>query len=93
MQEKHHRPPPDASDFETLFHFMWKHGIGNDLSQTGDPVPWTDLSLEAAFETVGKSVDKRTVQNWLSGKNQPTTPNLHKLARIASGGDNDLRHQ
>ena len=85
--KNNYRNPPDYENFYDLFHFIWNHGVGNKVSDLNDPIPWTDSSLEHAFETVKKPVDRRTIQNWLSGKNLPNRRNMHALAKIVSGGE------
>jgi len=66
------REPIETSDFTELFHFVWKHGIGNHL--TNDiPNPWTAETLEAAFDKLGISIDKRSIQNWHSGITSSST--------------------
>ena len=93
QHNKNLRAPPKTRDFNALFQFIWNHGLGNQLDNNGDPILWTDERLEIAFEAAGKTIDKRTVQNWLSGQNRPSRRNLHLLARIVSSGDNDLRQE
>lgn len=61
------------------------------LDSHGDPTPWTYDSLELACETAGKPVDRRTIQNWKSGKNKPGRRNMHVLAKVASQQDEHLR--
>jgi len=85
------RPPPETSDFGDLFHYIWNHGLGNALNHNDDPVPWTDDTLEAAFESVHRSVDKRAIQNWRSGRNLPSRRNIHSLCRIVGGDDDALK--
>jgi len=87
------RNPPENSNFEQLLRFAWDHGCGNRLTAAGDPRPWTYESLEAAFDTFGHSVDQRTIQNWLSGKNMPKRRNIYILTRILSQGDEDIRRK
>lgn len=91
IHKKNLRPPPETSEFADLFHYIWNHGLGNVLNHNGDPVPWTDDALEAAFESVHRSVDKRAIQNWRSGRNLPSRRNIHSLCRIISGGDDALK--
>ena len=87
------RNPPEGSNFKQLLRFAWDHGCGNRLTQAGDPRPWTYESLEAAFDTYGHSVDQRTIQNWLSGKNIPSRRNIYVLTRILSQGDEDIKRK
>jgi len=81
------RLPPKGDQFDVIFGYFWNHGIGNRFDRDGDPQPWTPETLEAACESAGKPVDKRTIQNWRSGKNKPGRRNMHVLAKVASGGD------
>ena len=86
-----YRRPPDSLQFETIFGFFWNHGVGNPFDKDGYPTPWTPESLEFACETAGKPVDRRTIQNWRSGKNKPGRRNMHVLAKIAGSGDERQR--
>ena len=88
---KNSRLPPQDSHFDVIFGYFWNHGIGNRFDNVGDPQPWTPETLEAACETAGKPVDRRTIQNWRSGKNKPGRRNMHVLAKVASGGDEKQR--
>ena len=90
-QKKNSRFPPQGGQFDVIFGYFWNHGIGNPLDQHGDPQPWTPETLEAACDSAGKPVDKRTIQNWRSGKNKPGRRNMHVLAKVASGGDERQR--
>lgn len=89
--KKNFRNPPNSSNFEDLFHYIWNHGLGNHLDSHGDPVPWNADSMESAFESVHRSVDKRAIQNWRSGRNLPSRRNIHSLCRIISGDDDALK--
>ena len=86
-----YRKPPNSAEFDEIFGFFWNHGVGNPLDRDGDPRPWTPETLEAACEEAGKPVDRRTIQNWRSGKNKPGRRNMHVLAKVASGGTEQLR--
>lgn len=88
---KNLRIPLENQSFLELFHFVWNHGVGNEFHPSGDPAPWTDITLEAAFDTVGKDIDRRTIQNWRSGKNIPNRRNMHALARVVGGEDEHFR--
>lgn len=83
--------PPQSAQFDVIFGYFWNHGIGNQFDRDGDPQPWTPETLESACETAGKPVDRRTIQNWRSGKNKPGRRNMHVLAKVASGGDERQR--
>ena len=85
------RSPPEDACFDEIFGYFWNHGVGNRFDKDGDPQPWTPETLEAACEFAGKPVDKRTIQNWRSGKNKPGRRNMHVLAKVASGGDEHRR--
>ena len=86
-----YRLPPNSPDFEIIFGYFWNHGVGNFFDKDGDPTPWTPETLELACETAGKPVDRRTIQNWRSGKNKPGRRNMHVLAKVASGGEDRQR--
>lgn len=85
------RNPPEELNFSKLFRFIWVQGIGNTLDQYGEPQPWTDGGLENRFYEFGYEIDKRTIQNWLAGNNQPSAKNLHRLARIVSNDEADFK--
>lgn len=85
------RAPPNILGFQELFRFIWLQGIGNKFDRHGEPKPWTDESLEDRFYELDYEIDKRTIQNWLSGKNKPSPKNLHKLARVVSNDDAGLK--
>lgn len=89
--KKNFRYPPNTKIFNEIFYYIWNHGLGNELNKIGDPVPWTAESLEAAFESVHRNVDKRAIQNWRSGRNLPSRKNIHSLARIVSGDDEERK--
>lgn len=93
MNNFNFRNPPQSDNFEELLRFAWDHGCGNRLTKAGDPLPWTYETLEEAFDSFGHSVDQRTIQNWLSGKNLPSRRNIYILTRILSRGNNDLKRQ
>lgn len=81
------REPPKNLDFQEMFRFIWLQGVGNIRDEHGEPKPWTDASLEDRFYELAYEIDKRTIQNWLSGKNKPSAKNLHRLARVVSNDD------
>ena len=87
------RNPPKSDDFEELLRFAWDHGCGNRLTDVRDPQPWTYESLEEAFDSFNRSVDPRTIQNWLSGKNLPSRRNIYVLSRIFSRGNAELKRE
>lgn len=91
MNNFNFRNPPQSDNFEELLRFAWDHGCGNRLTKSRDPLPWTYESLEEAFDSFGHSVDQRTIQNWLSGKNLPSRRNIYILTRILSRGNTDLK--
>ena len=91
--KKNTRSPPDSQNFKDLFEFFWVRGLGNELTEHGIPVPWTDETLESALTSVGLEVDKRSIQSWKSGKHKPGRVKIHALARIISDGDSDLQNQ
>lgn len=74
-----------------MFRFIWLQGVGNIRDEQGEPKPWTDGSLENRFYELGYEIDKRTIQNWLSGKNKPSAKNLHRLARVVSNDDTGFK--
>jgi len=74
-----------------MFRFIWLQGVGNIRDEHGEPKPWTDASLEDRFYEFGYEIDKRTIQNWLSGKNKPSAKNLHRLARVVSNDDTGFK--
>lgn len=85
------REPPKNLDFQEMFRFIWLQGVGNIRDKHGEPKPWTDTSLEDRFYELGYEIDKRTIQNWLSGKNKPSAKNLHRLARVVSNDDTGFK--
>jgi len=87
------RAPPPINDFTSLFRFMWDHGVGNRFDRGDNPRPWNDISLENAFDALHVNLDRRTIQNWLSGKNIPTRRNLFLLSRIVSADDENLKRK
>lgn len=87
------RNPPNDMDFTSLFKFFWDHGVGNRLDLNNVPVPWNEISLASAFDTLGIDLNTRSIHNWHAGKNKPNGKNLHRLSHIASGGNADLRRE
>ena len=87
------RSPPTETDLSSIFRFIWDHGVGNRFDSSGNPIPWSGETLEFAFDSLGQTVDRRSIQNWLSGKNIPTRRNLYVLSRIVSGDDEDLKRE
>ena len=85
--KKNYRIPPETRGFQELFRFVWDHGVGNHFNANGDPTPWTSEMLEDSFESAGKPVSLRTIQQWRSGRHIPSRKNLHILAKIIGGGD------
>ena len=85
------RDPPKNLNFQEMFRFIWLQGVGNIRDEHGEPKPWTDASLENRFYELGYEIDKRTIQNWLSGKNKPSAKNLHRLARVVSNDDTGFK--
>lgn len=84
-------PPADLSLAE-LLRFIWDHGVGQAFNADGDPRPWRDGDLEAAFDECGYDITRRSIQSWMSGRAIPTVKNLHALARVVSDGDMERRH-
>ena len=85
------REPPKNLSFSALFKFIWKQGIGNRFGNDGEPVPWRDQTLCDRFMEFGYNVDKRTLQNWLSGSHKPSPKNLHRLAKVISNNDSGFK--
>lgn len=62
------------------------------MSPQGDPQPWTAKTLADAFAELGYSITPRTIEGWRKGR-IPKPPNIYALARVASGGDDNLRQR
>ncbi|PHS41608.1 MAG: hypothetical protein COA91_02200 [Robiginitomaculum sp.] len=91
QENKNTRSPPDTQNFKELFEFFWVHGLGNKFAEHEIPIPWTAETLESVFTDIGVEIDKRSIQNWKSGKHKPDRTKIHALARIISGNDNELQ--
>ena len=76
--------PSDADSLRDLLHYYFQSGVGLPVSEDGVAGQWSDARLEAALAGIGITVDRRSIQAWLSGASIPRVEKLKGLARLAS---------
>ncbi len=80
--------PPLETNFWALFDYFWDNGVGNELNADGEPVAWSELTLEAALDF--KPVSK-TLGDWHKRGTLPSKASLHRLCRMIFREDEKIR--
>lgn len=81
---RNYSDPPKGESFRSLLDHIFQHGIGNEVSPSGLPQPWTPDTLEAHADHLGHELSARALDNWRSGRARPQVRKLHVLARVVS---------
>lgn len=82
---------PKTNSIAELLRYVFDHGIGLSHTSNSEKPYWTDIMLEAGLSEAGTEVDRRSIQNWLSGKSVPTIQNLRALADIFGRNSEERR--
>lgn len=87
-KEKNFCLPPLDCDFWELFDYFWDNGVGNNVTEEGDPQPWTTEAFALALDSEPSTT---SVGNWRSRKHLPRKEQIQRFCRILFIDEPSLR--